>query len=147
MVAMTTNMAVVARLVLAGADRAIDFYQRALGAELTSRYTAPNGSVVHAELRVGESLLTLKDEDDMDKSATALGGSPVIFMLVVEDADAVAASLLQAGATVVIPVSDSSYGYRQGRLADPFGYQWMVSQDIEELTDVQTQERLDADLQ
>lgn len=76
MVAMTTNMAVVARLVLAGADRAINFYQRALGAELTSRYTAPNGSVVHAELRVGESLLTLKDEDDMDKSATALGGSP-----------------------------------------------------------------------
>lgn len=71
----------------------------------------------------------------------------MIFMLVVEDADAVAASLLQAGATVVIPVSDSSYGYRQGRLADPFGYQWMVSQDIEELTDAQTQERLDADLQ
>jgi uncharacterized glyoxalase superfamily protein PhnB len=46
---------------------------------------------------------------------------------------------------VVIPVSDSSYGYRQGRLADPFGFQWMVSQDIEELTDAQTQERLDAD--
>lgn len=144
---MTTNMAVVARLVIAGADQAIDFYQRALDAELTSRYTAPDGSVVHAERRIGDSLLTLKDENGMDRSATTLGGSPVIFMLVVDDADAAAASLKQAGATVVIPVSDSSYGYRQGRLADPFGYQWMVSQDIEELTDVQTQERLDADLQ
>ncbi|MBA3248946.1 MAG: hypothetical protein H0T66_01225 [Geodermatophilaceae bacterium] len=64
----------------------------------------------------------------------------------VSDADAVAAAMIAAGARVIFPVSDQSYGYRQGRLEDPFGFQWMLSQDIEELTAEQTQARLDADL-
>jgi uncharacterized glyoxalase superfamily protein PhnB len=140
------TMTVLPRLVISGADAAIDFYVRALGAEVTSRYTGPDGSVVNADLRIGASVLTLKDEDDVDRSATSYGGSPVILMLVVSDADAVAAAMEQAGARMIFPVSDMSYGYRQGRLEDPFGFQWLLSQDIEELTPEQTQDRLDRDL-
>lgn len=134
---------VLPRLVIRGADEAIAFYQRAFGAEVTERYTAPDGSVVHAELRIGASLLTLKDEDAVDRSATSYGGSPVLLMLAVSDADSVAAAMLDAGAAVIFEVGDTSYGYRQGRLQDPFGFQWMLSQDIEELSAEQTQERLD----
>ncbi len=137
---------VLPRLVVRGADEAIDFYRRAFDAELTERFTAPDGSVVHAELRIGESLVTLKDEDEVDRSATSYGGSPVLLMLAVSDADAVAAAMEQAGARVIFPVGDQSYGYRQGRLEDPFGYQWLLSQDIEELTPEQTQDRLDSEL-
>lgn len=139
-------MNVLPRLVIRGADEALEFYRQALGAEVTTRYTAPNGSVVHAEMRVGDSLLTVKDEDDVDKSAASYGGSPVLFILDVEDADAVARAITAAGGTVVFPVADQSHGYRQGRLADPFGFQWILNQDIEELTPGETQARLDAEL-
>ncbi len=139
------TMVITARLVISGADAAIEFYKSAFGAELIERYTSPNGSVVHAELRIGESLVTLKDEDDVDRSATSYGGSPVLLMLAVPDAYAVAAAMEAAGARVIFPVGDMSYGFRQGRLQDPFGYQWLLSQEIEELTAQQTQERLDTD--
>ena len=102
--------------------------------------------VVHAELRVGEYRIAVKDADDVDASAVALGGSPVLFMLDVPDADAAATALERAGATVVFPLSDADYGYRQARLRDPFGLSWMVSQRLEALTPAQTQQRLDAEL-
>lgn len=140
---MTTTTTVLPRLVIAGADQAIDFYRRALGARLLNRYTGPDGTVVHAELRVGGSLITVKDEDSVDRSPATLGGSPVLFMLDVADADATATALREAGASVVFPVQDTEYGYRQGRLQDPFGFQWMVSQGTEELTVEQRQQRLD----
>lgn len=139
-------MNVVPRLVISGADAAIAFYQRAFGAEVSNRFTAPDGSVVNADLRIGESRVSLKDEDDVDRSASSYGGSPVLLMLTVTDADAVAAAMVAAGARVIFPVSDQSYGYRQGRLEDPFGLQWMLSQPVEELTPADTQARLDADL-
>lgn len=140
---MSNEITVLPRLVVAGADAAIDFYQRAFGAELTARHTAPDGSVVNAELMIGQSRVTLKDEDGTDCSVTTLGGSPVLFLLVVPDADAVADAAVAAGARVIFPVADMPYGYRQGRVEDPFGLQWMVSQDIEELGPEQTQARLD----
>lgn len=139
------TMTLIPRLVINGADSAIDFYRQALGAEVTSRYTALDGSVVNADLRIGESVLTLKDEDGVDRSARSYGGSPVLLMLAVSDADAVAAAMEQAGARVIFPVADMSYGYRQGRLEDPFGLQWLLSQDIEDLTPEQTQARLDTE--
>lgn len=141
---MTMNLT--PRLVIRGADAAIAFYQRAFAAEVSNRFTAPDGSVVNADLQIGESRVTLKDEDDVDRSASSYGGSPVLLMLVVTDADATAAAMIGAGARVIFPVSDQSYGYRQGRLEDPFGLQWMLSQPLEDLTPEQTQSRLDEDL-
>ncbi|NED98025.1 VOC family protein [Phytoactinopolyspora alkaliphila] len=135
---------VVPKLVVAGADRAIEFYQNALGAELTVRYAAPDGSVVFSELRIGEATINVKDEDGTDKAATSLGGSAVILTLNVDDASATADAMLAAGATTIFEVGDMPYGYRQGRVRDPFGYQWIISQRTEDLTADQVQERLDS---
>lgn len=138
-----TTTTVVPKLVVAGADQAIEFYRKAFGAELTVRYTAPDGSVVYSELRIGESTINVKDEDSTDRAATTLGGSAVILTINVDDPDAVAEAMQEAGATVVFPIGDMPYGYRQGRLTDPFGYQWIISRRTEDLSAADVQERLD----
>ena len=142
----TTIVSLVPRLVIDGADRAIAFYQQALGAEVEARFTGQDGEVVDAELAIGASRISIKDEDGTDASATTLGGSAIILQIDVADADAVGAALVAAGGTVVFSISDMSYGYRQGRVADPFGFHWLISQQIEELNEAQVQERLDRDL-
>ncbi|WMD04985.1 VOC family protein [Streptomyces sp. FXY-T5] len=130
-----------ARLVVSDGARAIDFYRETLGAEEIERYTGPDGTIVHAMLRLGGAAIAVKDADTGDPAPTSLGGSPVIMALDVPDADAVAEAMLRGGATVVYPVADQHYGQRGGRLADPFGHLWMISQTIEDLTPEQIQER------
>jgi PhnB protein len=139
-----TEATVVPKLVVAGADQAIEFYQKALGAELTVRHTTPDGTVVYSEVRIGNATISVKDEDGTDPSATSLGGSAVILTLNVDDPDATAAGMLAAGATTVFEVGDMPYGYRQGRVRDPFGYQWIVSRRTEELSADEVQQRLDS---
>ncbi|TDC49422.1 VOC family protein [Jiangella ureilytica] len=133
-----TDMTVIPKLVVDGADAAIDFYRRALGAEPLVRHTGDDGRVVYAEFRVGGSVLSIKDADAHDPAARGL------FTLDVADADTVWAALEEAGATVVFPLGDQPYGMRQGRVADPFGNQWIVSQQTEDLSPDQVQQRLDA---
>ncbi|MFH9985388.1 VOC family protein [Streptomyces luteogriseus] len=130
-----------ARLVVSDGARAIDFYRETLGAEEIERYTGPDGTIVHAMLRLGGAAIAVKDADTGDPAPTSLGGSPVIMALDVPDADAVAEAMLRGGATVVYPVADQHYGQRGGRLADPFGHLWMISQTVEDLTPEQIQER------
>lgn len=132
------------RLVVSDAARAIEFYAQALGADEVERYTSPDGRIVHAEVRIGELRLALKDEDDGDPSPTTLGGSPVMLALEVDDADAVGAALERAGATVVHPIADQPYGSRGGRLADPFGHLWMIDHKLEDLTPDEVQQRTTA---
>jgi uncharacterized glyoxalase superfamily protein PhnB len=132
-----------ARLVVPDAPRAIDFYRAALGAEEIERYTGPDGKIVHALLRLGGSVVAVKDADEGDPAPASLGGSPVIMAVDVSDADAVAEAMLRGGARVVYPVADQHYGQRGGRLADPFGHLWMISQTIEDLTPEQIQARTD----
>lgn len=130
-----------ARLVVSDGPRAIEFYRAALGAQEIERYTDPEGRIVHAMLRLGDTVIAVKDADDADPAPPSLGGSPVIMALDVSDADAVAEAMLRGGATVVYPVADQHYGQRGGRLADPFGHLWMISQTIEELTPREIQQR------
>ncbi|MER5836373.1 VOC family protein [Streptomyces sp. NPDC002130] len=132
-----------ARLVVPDGPRAIDFYRAALGAEEIERYTGPDGRIVHALLRLGGAVIAVKDADAADPAPASLGGSPVIMALDVSDADAVAEAMVRGGATVVYPVADQHYGQRGGRLADPFGHLWMISQTIEDLTPEQIQARTD----
>lgn len=114
------------RLVVEGADAALDFYSRALGGAVTERYTGPDGLVVHAVVEAGPVRFAVKDADGTDP-APGGDGIPVIMSLEVTDADAVAGRMLDAGASVVFPIADHGYGYG-GRLRDPFGHQWMISQ-------------------
>jgi 2,7-dihydroxy-5-methyl-1-naphthoate 7-O-methyltransferase len=114
------------RLVVTGAARAIDYYTKVFGAIATERHTGADGSVVHAELEIGDAVITLKDEDATDRAPSA-GETPVLLMLEVDDVDAVAERMVAEGGTVVFAVQDSGYG-RGGRVADPFGHVWMISQ-------------------
>jgi PhnB protein len=115
------------RLVVDGAARAIDFYREVLGAEELERYEDPNGKIVHAELAIGGSRLTLKDEDGVDPSPTTLGGSPVLLMLSVDDVDGLGQRMVAAGGKVIFEIGDHEDG-RGGRILDPFGHAWMISQ-------------------
>jgi PhnB protein len=115
------------RLVVEGASRAIAYYREVLGAEEIERYEDTVGKIVHAELALGGSRLTLKDEDGVDAAPTTLGGSPVLLMLSVDDVDALAERMVTAGGTVVFEIGDHEDG-RGGRILDPFGHAWMISQ-------------------
>lgn len=133
------------RLVVTGAAKAIDYYTRVFGAEEVERHTGPGGKIVHAELAIGDARIALKDEDATDRAPASAGGSPVLLMLDVDDVDAVAERMIDGGGTIVLPVGawDGGPG---GRVADPFGHVWMVSQrarhrhgaDFGALTDLQT---------
>lgn len=119
------------RLVVSDGARAIEFYVAALGAQRGERHTDDNGKIVHAELKLGDAFtIAIKDEGDGDPAPTSLGGSPVIMAIDVDNADAVGDAMITAGARVVYPIQDWEYGSRGGRLADPFGHLWMISQPL-----------------
>ena len=124
------------RLVVADGDAAIDFYSRAFGGrELGERFTGPDGGVIHAEVQIGDSVVMIT-EAGVDAAAPA--GSPgyvsAIMATYWEDVDAAWERAIGAGAEVIYPLEDQFYGERGGRLRDPFGQEWMLSQRIEELT-------------
>jgi len=126
------------RLVVRDAARAIDFYRAAFGAEeLGERFTGPHGEVVHAEVRIGDSVIMLSDETDNGapaKSPQSVGDVVTSIMATYwEDVDAAWQRALAAGAAVLYPLADQFYGDRAGRLRDPFGQQWMLSQRIEDV--------------
>jgi uncharacterized glyoxalase superfamily protein PhnB len=117
------------RLVVDDAGAAIDFYTAALDAVEQERHEY-DGKIVHALLVIHEQPVAVKDSDDVDPSPRSLGGSPVILSLEVIDADAVAARMVDAGARVIFAVDDHGYGFKDGRLQDPFGHLWLVSQPL-----------------
>jgi PhnB protein len=118
------------RLVVEDAAKAIEFYVRALGAtEVGQRYTM-GGKIVHAELSLGDVTFSLKEADGGDRAPAPELGTSVLFGLDTDDADGTYRRLLEAGATVVFPLGDTGYGLRQGRVADPFGHLWIISQPI-----------------
>ncbi len=124
-------------LMVRGADRAIEFYRKAFGAEVLDRLTGPDGkSVIHAQIRVGDSFIFLGDEvPGMGGGAPEkYGGSPVSLHLYVEDVDAAVERAVSAGAQVRMPVADMFWGDRYGKVADPYGYEWGLATRKEDLT-------------
>jgi len=125
-------------LVLKDARKAIDFYQRAFGAEERYVMPGPDGrGVMHAEIRIGNSILMFGEENPQQacKSAESFGGSPVSFYLYFDDVDAAFARALKAGGEALMPVTEMFWGDRIGTLQDPFGYTWTVATQVKELTD------------
>lgn len=113
------------KLVVDGADRAIEFYQEVLGAELGARFTMGD-VVVFAELSLPSGdVLQVKDADDVDL-APAGDGTGVIIDVLCDDPDALVQAAVDRGAEVLFRVDDQPYGSRQGRIRDPFGHQWIV---------------------
>lgn len=123
------------RLVVDGAAKAIDLYQRVLGAECLERFADETGRILHAALSIRGAIFALADVDgSYNRGPQEIGGSPVLLHVMVDNPDAVAAALVSAGGEEIIPVDDRFYGYREGRVADPFGHLWIVSRKIEALT-------------
>jgi PhnB protein len=123
-----------AYLSVAGAGAAIDFYTRAFGAEEISRFTAPNGKIPHAQIRIGAAIVMLSDEAPGLPGPYSIGGTPVTLYLFVEDVDATFAAALKAGAREERPVQDHFFGDRAGQVADPFGHRWSVATHIEDVS-------------
>ena len=136
-----------ARLIVKDAARAIEFYEKALGAKCVERFADPNldDLVVHAKLQVGSASFTLAGEHKEwnNLSPQALGGSATLLTLEVEDADATGKRMVDAGAEVVVTIADQFYGKREGRLRDPFGHLWIISQHLEDLSPDEIQRRVD----
>lgn len=128
-------MSITAHIVVQGAEAAATFYRDAFGATETSRIPTPDGRLMSVELHLGGSALHLADEfPEMGVLAPpSIGGTPVVLQLDVEDAEAVFAKAVAAGAEVRSPLADTFWGDRHGQLTDPFGHRWNVSQHLRDV--------------
>jgi PhnB protein len=124
-----------AYLAIDGASDAIDFYTKVLGATERGRMPGPGGTVGHAELQIGDSVVMLADEspDIGFLGPRKLGGSPVMITVYVEDVDDTFARAVAAGATADAPVDDKFYGDRSGTFTDPWGHRWSVASHVEDV--------------
>ena len=123
-------------LVCKGAVAAIEFYKEAFGATEVDRLAGPDGKLMHAMLRIGDSPLMLVDEfPEMHAlGPTSLGGTAVTIHLSVADADASFARATRAGATARMPVTEMFWGARYGLVVDPFGHMWSIATQVRDLT-------------
>ena len=132
-------------LIMKDASSALDWYAKALGAEILARAPGPDGKIMHAEIRVGSSIIMLNDEMGGGRSAKALGGSPVSLWLYVDDCDALFKRAVAAGATVppgpMGAPSDQFWGDRCGGIVDPEGYTWTIATRKEDLTPAELDQR------
>ena len=135
-------------LIMNDSAKALDWYKKALGAEEVARALGPDGKVMHAEIRIGDSLIMLNDEMGEGKSAKALGGSPASLWLYVEDCDALFNRAVAAGGTVAPgpmgAMSDQFWGDRAGTFTDPEGYVWTIATRKEDLTREEMDQRAEA---
>lgn len=132
---------VTAHLVVSDAKKSIDFYKQAFGAQEITRLPGPDGKIMHAMVRIGDSFVMLNDEyPDMGaKSPKTIGATGVTMSLYVDNADKVFDQATKAGAAVVMPLADQFWGDRYGVLKDPDGHQWAVATHKQDLTPDQIQ--------
>ena len=131
-------------LIVRDAAKAIDFYKRALGAQELVRMPGPDGKIMHAELKIGNSIIFLGEENPQmgAKSPQTLGGCTGTLSVYVPDADHVFQQAVSAGGKETMPVADQFWGDRYGTFVDPFGYQWGIATHKEDLTAQEMQERM-----
>ena len=126
-------------LIVKGGEQAVEFYKKAFGAEEVMRIPAPDGHIMHAEIRIGSSLVYLCDDSPemcggQPRNPKALGGTPVTIHRYVNDVDAVIRRAADAGAEVKMPATDMFWGDRYGVVEDPFGHQWAFATHTKDLT-------------
>jgi len=132
-------------LIVKGAAKAIDYYKKVFGATETMRIPGPNGTVMHAEIKIGDSVIMLADEQQGNfRSPEGLGGSPVSLMVYVEDVDKTFKQAISSGAKETRAVQDQFYGDRSGNLVDPFGHVWTVATHKEDVSEAEMQRRMSA---
>ena len=130
-------------LCVRGGAAAVDFYVRVFGAEELMRLDYPDGRVAHAELKLGPVTLMLSDEHPEYGllSPLAYGGTGVGIHLHVDDVDVLTRRAVEAGATVLRPPTDEGHGERQAKVRDPFGHEWLLGHQLEEVSPEEIQRR------
>lgn len=125
-------------IVVQGAAKALDFYAEVFGAAERMRLPGPGGTIVHAEIQIGDSVVIVEDEDAMRGTAAppadGLPGTPVFQFVYVEDVDAVVARAAELGATVKRAPENQFYGDRDGFITDPFGHGWTIATHVEDVS-------------
>lgn len=134
-------------LVVKGAVKALEFYAGAFGATERMRFHGPGGTIAHAEIELGDSVLIVEDEfpDRGTKAPEPEGveGTPFSLFLYVEDVDAVVKKAVKLGATLKRPPENQFYGDRDGYVVDPFGHGWTIASHIEDVTPEEMTRRMD----
>ena len=133
-------------LIVKGAAEAIVFYQRAFGATELFRVPGPGDAVMHAEIKIGDSIIMLADEfPQMDAlGPKTIGGSPVGLMLYLPDVDEAFHRAIAAGAKELRPLQNQFYGDRSGTVEDPFGHKWTITTHIEDVSSEEIERRMAA---
>jgi PhnB protein len=126
-----------AHTVVPDADSAADWYARAFGAEVESRIPLPDGGVLSVILRFGDSHVHVASEfpDFGVVSPLTIGGTATVLQINTDDADALWARALEAGAEVRHELADQFWGERHGQLTDPFGHRWNIAQHLRDVPD------------
>jgi PhnB protein len=132
-------------LIISGAAKALDYYERAFGAKETLRLEH-QGKIGHAEFKLGDSIIMLADEypEMGHRSPKTIGGTPVSIMLYVDDVDTFVDKAVSGGATLRQPVEDKFYGDRSGTIEDPFGHVWHIATHIEDVSPEEIDKRVAA---
>jgi len=128
------------QLTLDHAAQTMEWYKKALGAEEVSRSVGPDGKIMHAEVKIGDSRIMLNDVM-MGKGPKGFGGSPTSLWVYVDDSDSLFNRAVAAGATVQMPLADQFWGDRGGAIADPEGYTWWISTRKEDFTPAEMNQR------
>lgn len=135
-------------LVVQGAAKALEFYAAVFGATERMRFPGPGGTVAHAEIQIGDSVVIVEDEDTSRGTsgppAGGLSGSPAFQFIYVEDADAVMARAVELGATMHRAPEDQFYGDRDGFIVDPFGHGWTIATHVEDVSPEEMTRRMAA---
>jgi len=130
-------------LIVKGATKYVDFLVSAFGATEVRTSPGPGGKLMHAQVKVGDSILMFADHfPDMGHPPIAEGFWPFVLNLYVPDADAAWAKALAAGCSVTFPLADQFWGDRYGQVKDPFGFTWAISTHKEDLTPAEIGERM-----
>ena len=132
-------------LIVRDAAAAIEFYQRAFAAQEIDRMVGPDGSIMHAEIQIGDSRIMLGEENEQwgARSPLSTNGNPGSLHIYVENADASFERALNAGAKVRYPLEDAFWGDRYGKVTDPFGHEWGIATRVKDLTDAEMKRAAD----
>jgi PhnB protein len=131
-------------LFVRGATSAIDFYKTVFGATEILRMPGPDGRIMHAELKIGDSIVMLADENPSNgiMSPQTIGGYSVGMHVYVENVDAVTQKAIENGANALRPIKNQFYGDRSGSLLDPFGHMWSVATHVEDVSPEELHKRM-----
>jgi PhnB protein len=133
-------------LIVHGGEKALKFYAEVFGATERMRFPNPDGTVAHAEIEIGDSVIIVEEESrELGTKAPptdGLAGSPAFLYIYVEDVDAVVARAVKLGAQLQRPPQDQFYGERDGYIVDPFGHGWIIATHVEDVEPVEMMRRM-----